>query len=292
MLQGGLGNQLFQYVAGIYFSQITEISVTLDDRHIYQRNGTNKTDLYDFILTDKNMNYKMTNKACKVLQQNIDKILSKVPFANLIYSNLSKTIRPQNDGFDSEFAINSPNGKTVSGFFQSWRYCDAILNTSFDLKINLKSESTWLAKMKNEILMKKPIGIHIRRGDYVQLAETFGLLTPEYYTSVLRKLNFDLEKKEIWVFSDSFKDAEMTLKDVDGKLKFIYESESTSPAEVMVLMSMCETLIIANSTFSWWAAKLASSKCTVIAPNPWFKNHPVPHELIPPYWREFDADFE
>ncbi|HCD35618.1 MAG TPA: hypothetical protein DEQ23_01050 [Chlorobium sp.] len=54
----------------------------------------------------------------------------------------------------------------------------------------------------------------------------------------------------------------------------------------MQLMSMCDNLVIANSSFSWWAAWLNSKPYKrIIAPKQWFANHMISDShLVPSCW--------
>jgi hypothetical protein len=55
--------------------------------------------------------------------------------------------------------------------------------------------------------------------------------------------------------------------------------------EELALMSMCTHNIIANSTFSWWAAWLnANEDKIVVAPTPWYETKPCDKNLIPKSW--------
>jgi len=54
----------------------------------------------------------------------------------------------------------------------------------------------------------------------------------------------------------------------------------------LCLMSLCSDFIIANSTYSWWAAWLAN-KGRVIAPTRWFgpnNQHLDTKDLYPEHW--------
>jgi hypothetical protein len=56
----------------------------------------------------------------------------------------------------------------------------------------------------------------------------------------------------------------------------------------MQLMGLCAHQIIANSTFSWWAAWLNQNPAKiVIAPIRWFNNGMNDSDLIPSNWVRF-----
>ncbi len=69
-------------------------------------------------------------------------------------------------------------------------------------------------------------------------------------------------------------------------MTFIDHNNSDSAYEDLRLMQNCQNFIIANSTFSWWGAWLATNpKKIVIAPKQWFKvNNENSKDLIPENW--------
>jgi hypothetical protein len=67
------------------------------------------------------------------------------------------------------------------------------------------------------------------------------------------------------------------------KVVKVINDEGLLPIEVLHLMSIGSSYVIANSTFSWWAAKLSNSR-QVIAPEPWFVGAKEPSQLIPDEW--------
>jgi len=120
--------------------------------------------------------------------------------------------------------------------------------------------------------------LHVRRGDYLQLPTHHPTCTIDYYHKALA--NFD---GKVLVFSDDIDWCRKTFQDprfefVKGNLDYID----------LYLMSMCKNNIIANSSFSWWAAWLNDNKDKkVIAPKKWF-GPAISHntmDLYPKKWR-------
>jgi hypothetical protein len=65
----------------------------------------------------------------------------------------------------------------------------------------------------------------------------------------------------------------------------VFGSDDFSTAETFELMQKAEYLVISNSTYSWWAARISeSSKKMIIAPEPWFSGQESPIDLIPDGW--------
>ena len=61
---------------------------------------------------------------------------------------------------------------------------------------------------------------------------------------------------------------------VDNNHTFVDWNNGENSYIDMQLMSECKSLIIANSSFSWWAAYLGNMKEMVIAPKTWFNTTP------------------
>jgi hypothetical protein len=80
---------------------------------------------------------------------------------------------------------------------------------------------------------------------------------------------------------------ELQLKLENERLKVLVKSLTES----LVLMSLSKVIIIANSSFSWWAAKTGTGKEMVIAPKPWFRNLENPSSLIPDLWIQIKSDW-
>jgi hypothetical protein len=117
--------------------------------------------------------------------------------------------------------------------------------------------------------------IHVRRGDYLIHTGCYNILDMGYYERAMELCN--TKKFLIWWCENNFK---------GNIFEFSRETDEVIDFSRMI---RCSNNIIANSSFSWWAAYLNRNKDkVVVAPNRWFgpKLNPTHDEsdLIPPGW--------
>lgn len=165
--------------------------------------------------------------------------------------------------FSEQFFNDCPDNVSLNGFFQTEKYFKHIENEireDFTFKKEIKDSCL---EIFNELDLKNPIALHIRRGDYVINSNRHPVMPLSYYETALS--NFDKDR-EVIVFSDDpswCKEQELFSED-----RFLV-SEGTDTYHDLCLMSMCSDFIIGNSSFSWWAAWLAN-RGKVFYPSIWF----------------------
>lgn len=187
-------------------------------------------------------------------------------------------------GFDS--MLNSKN-IYVRGYFQTWRYFDALETRP------IRETSTFAANFRLKLAASSTEGsivLHVRRGDYVEAASHYGLLAAEWYRIGVSKLRINLPDAKVVLYSEC---AEAELDQDFQKLITDYDvtyidTGDLPAAEVLLAMAHGAGYVIANSSFSWWAATLSGSK-SVVAPYPWFKGIPEPSEIVSPNWTRLDS---
>lgn len=166
---------------------------------------------------------------------------------------------------------------TLVGFFQSEKWFEGANDDVRNL-------------FKLDITPNESISLHIRRGDYVQHANSFPPVDLVYIRQAVdffREVSFD----NFMVFSDDIDWCRRVLPDSLLDQKFIF-SEGKNELEDLSLMASCKHNIIANSTFSWWAAWLNNNpEKIVVSPSylnwfgPGFSGSP-PVDLIPSSWHQ------
>lgn len=126
---------------------------------------------------------------------------------------------------------------------------------------------------------KGTCAIHVRRGDYLKLPGYHTNLPMEYYYKAMEEMG----DKDYTVFSDDIE----WCKGQDWNRKVWFEEEK-HPAKAMIKMAGHDNNIIANSSFSWWAAYISPfPNKRVIAPKQWFgpkANHNT-KDLYLPLWQ-------
>ena len=86
-----------------------------------------------------------------------------------------------------------------------------------------------------------------------------------------------------FVFSDDPAWCREHLK-LPGESRFVESESPVSPAEDLAIMAACRHHIVANSTFSWWGARLATGSGVVVAPTRWTLGPEAPCGLLPDSW--------
>ena len=173
------------------------------------------------------------------------------------------------------------------GYFQSFRFSDALLETLKKLTTEeFKSVQNSYEDLANN---SSPLVIHIRLGDYL-LEDAFGVPNINYYATAIEKQMTTNLYNSIWLFSDEL---EKAISFIPVKYRHIVKCVSeaqNSSAATLEIMRFGAGYIIGNSTFSWWGATLSHSPYPkVIAPEPWFKGMQEPKDIIPANWSRVPA---
>ncbi len=124
-------------------------------------------------------------------------------------------------------------------------------------------------RLAEKMQQKESVSIHIRRGDYLdpENAAMFGgICTEEYYDGAIREMRNLYPDAHFYLFSDDisyvrerYRGEAYTAVDVNRGKDSFYD---------IWLMSHCRHQICANSTFSFWGARLNGNRDKVII-RPW-----------------------
>lgn len=282
-LIGGLGNQLFQYAAGMSLARFHQVDLKLDI------SGYSNYLLHDYSLQNFEISAKIaTNDELKKHLKNnylFNKLNEYTNFLDLF--NIKKRQQIEKSfAYDHNF-YSFPRDSYLQGYWQSEKYF-------LPIKKNLKKEFTLKGSIINNsspflpgISSSNSVSVHIRRGDYFSNLATnkiHGILPIEYYIRSVNYLNSVEKNLLFYIFSD---DIDWCNKNLKLNCDFvIVESFNSNFIDDFRLMSLCKHNIIANSTYSWWAAWLnANPNKIVIAPKMWFRSKERnSNDIIPSNW--------
>ncbi|MGZ3790568.1 MAG: alpha-1,2-fucosyltransferase [Bacteriovorax sp.] len=285
-LSGGFGNQLFQYAAGL--SLADQLGTTcFVDLGAYEKN-IRKYELKNFISPPIIANSRELPLAIQLSQlrlpgQSIINRLSKyISFNSNIFHEKSPFM------YDDRFE-NLRDGAYLIGYFQTEKYFNkysALIRNQFQFTDELSHDSQ---KILDQIKTSKTsISVHIRRGDYVsnQKAQNFhGVCPLDYYRNAFQYIENKIENPTYYIFSDDPEWVKFNIKTTAPAI-YVHGNAANQDLEDFRLMSSCSHHIIANSSFSWWAAWLnPHTEKIVIAPKKWITSTEIKYDdIIPTKW--------
>jgi len=191
------------------------------------------------------------------------------------------------------------NDCLIYGYFQSYKY--------FHKNYEIICRLIRLEKMKTELLNKlnlndeylnNCVSMHFRIGDYKKLQDFHPLATYKYYRNSLHFIqNTTNETHTILYFCEDtdIDDVMKTIHSLEQEFQnytFIRGENKLEDWEQMLLMSCCHHNIIANSSFSWWAAYFNFWPDKIICyPSVWFGNvaNNNTKDLCPPNWNRIQV---
>lgn len=289
-LQGGLGNQLFQYYSGIYLSEKLGMACVIDEtRHALDISVIKRKfkgigdgsiqellDLPEAIFLKKSL-------------LSINSIARKIPVYRETFVCATELEIP---------SVFQPNLDLISDYkFHGKHLRLNITLQSVDLLNRAQISDHYKTKISNgpkfrtefENLMREAqddsaCAVHVRLGDYITNGK-HDLLTRSYYERAFSALSEFDDTQNIWLFSDDVQNARKYLpKSITSRISREYGPGDLSTNETLILMAKCKSHIISNSTFSLWSALFSGSN-HVVAPKPWFKRSTIDVEMkFPDEW--------
>lgn len=266
-VHSGLGNQLFQLFNLISYSVDNKFKWYIVDSEPVDKN---RPFYWNSIL--KNVKPFLTSETVPSIKYNEPRFsYSKIP----------------------EFTDNV----IFTGYFQSWKYFEHNKNEIIKL-LGFESIKEELASEYN---YSNLISMHFRIGDYIHHKGSHPIMDESYYIGALREMinvtgrddwrvlyfceddNIELVRSKIVTIGASFHG--ITFQKINSKY---------SDWEQLLIMSLCQHNIVANSTFSWWGSYLNENNNTVYYPDKWFgENFKDSHDvsdLCPDDWHRVACD--
>ncbi len=280
-LSGGLGNQMFQYAAGLALAERRRTVLKLDPTW-FREDPTyaphNRYALSCFHITEQFATADEVERA-KGIRLTRTERWARAAAGALRLRHVAAFGRqpghlhqPPTFAFYPEF-FDQPDGTYLGGMFQSERFFAPVadlLRLQFSIRY---PAAPGVAGVAARIRSGPSVAVHVRRGDYATNAgfrRELGVLDPVYHERAFRLVRERHPAATFYVFSD---DIEAVAREIrpPGPHVFVRPQPGWPAHDELRLMSLCDHFIIANSTFSWWAAWLGTNPGKlVVAPDPWF----------------------
>ena len=264
-LQGGTGNQLFQYAMGL--SQARCLGAEL------------QIDISSF------RNDRMREYTLGLFPRITEKVVE----------DSVTTVGESGMPYNQALVDSIKDGDILNGFWQCEKYFVNIakeLREKFQPKPLTWEQLSWAKEINGSC---NPTFLTIRRTDYV--GNTFhGELPIAYYEEALKVIAEKTGDPDLFVFTD---DIPWCLENL--RLPYDFQVAGTYDRTVkghigredadLYLMSLCKNAAMANSSFSWFGAWLGDAARknnggVVVAPKQWFgpRSNEDPRDIIPNRW--------
>jgi len=237
---GGLGNQLFAYALYCYLRGFGK-NVKLD-LSFYRSQNTDYADERQYCLEDYfHIHAKYTSKFEDVLLRGFSRL------------GWTQYVTYVDKGKDHEIEVKDLNWRILEGYWSTFLFANIQrekIVESLGLKTKYKNDAT-LAEIEN----CNSVCVHIRRGDFVRLGFSLDLA---YYRTAIQYMKNAVERPVFYCFSD---DIEYCKEQFGEEFKYM---DGHSDLYDLCAMSRCKHNIVANSTFSTWAAWLNQNEDKIV----------------------------
>lgn len=249
IIQGGLGNQLFQIYALI--------------------------------------NYCMENNCSFILPFNLQQWDKRHTYWDTLFNNLIDHVKPNHvvnvfkEYNEPHFYYNEiplfTTNNILNGYFQTELYFKKHFEKICSM-LNIREKQNTI---KNRyITCENTISLHFRMGDYSGLPAHHPIISDTYYINCLNYIIQTAEKNNenwnVYYCCEKEDDDKViirinNIKQYFKNIEFCKISNTMEDWEQLLFMSVCKYNIIANSTFSWWSAYFNTNKQKIVCyPSLWF----------------------
>lgn len=254
-IQGGLGNQMFQYAFGRALAEKhntpLKLDVTMFPAYKYHSLSLDKLSIKAPFATNEEvrrftMHRRRPDWPLKIL--------------NPILYDPQKYIVEKTSYFDpKEFEVRPPC--FVDGYWLTEKYfldIEPAIRSEFAIS-GVFNEYTRTIEEKIKAA-EHPVMLHVRRMDFANdptMKKNHGTVSPDYYKHAIEHIHERVSNPTFFVFSDEPAWAKENI--LPGvPTEYIGQGAEWNYLD-LYLMTLCEHFILANSTFGWWGAWLSKS---------------------------------
>jgi hypothetical protein len=274
-LNGGLGNQLFQWATGASLAINHQVPLELHTYRLRDCRLELSNDLLEKIWQKTSIKNSVSQSIFSSLK--IERITSLE-----IKSRSILKFFFEEEGYNYAPIPMSNRKIFLRGYFQSWKYFEDQIPSFRSALSQFRSSNQEFMQLQSTLEREPWVAVHLRRGDYLFHKATFSIIGKEYYEKALQKIYSTCGVLRVVVFTDS---PEFVTEVIPNHDLVISNTAQLSSMENMILMSNANALIGANSTFSWWAGLTMDEDNIKIFPQNWFNNKVSVNDLLLPAWK-------
>ncbi len=257
-LRSGLGNQMFQYA---FFRQMQywhgpeRVKLDISTYHWKVHNGLELDKVFNLDLQKDSIPAEVALQYADVGYEFRQRLLRRLR---------GKRHQSYKYWKDLEFEDYKRLGDVyLEGFWNEEKYFRDVqqdIRKAYTFKKDLNEDDLGMLEM---ISNTESVAVHVRRGDYKKFPKAFPMCRPSYYAEAREMIKAKRDNLIFFVFSDEIDWCRKNLS-FPEKAFFVENRNPDEAWKDMFLMSKCRHNIIANSTFSWWAAWLNNNQEKIV----------------------------
>lgn len=263
VMLGRLGNNLFQYAFGRMLAEKHGVPLVMDASWFNNRTWPYVEPLRRFP--------NLQARVVRPFSAGSRLLLKLTRKHHWEYRGVPIIREKQNDqSFDASL-LNAPSDCAVFGYFQTPRYFEDISGKlRKELSLTGMGLETGSDRLADRLRDPASVAVHVRRTDYLRNVSLVSLDTG-YYRAAMKRIRENVSGARFHIFSD---DPEWCVANLRGDdISVRMKSDPFSPLADLHLMSLASHHIIANSSYSWWAAWLGKKEGQrVLVPDRWFQS--------------------
>ena len=288
-IDGGLGNQMFQYAFGLYLAKKHQTELALD-LSSYRTGPQHGYMLDRFRIAAEPLSDSSAGRIprrYRVEKAAADGFTFSDRLPDWLCPSVLRRVKERPFGFNEKYLRTSDNSYLV-GYWQSEKFFPGLRAALLEQFVPASNLSSASQRVIERMRSTASISLHIRRGDYVTNPATSGIyeqLSLEYYRNCLDRFAMQHHDVEVFVFSNDLAWCQQHLQ-LPFPTHFVDHVAPRDAFEDLLMMSQAKGNVIANSTFSWWAAYLNDrSDRVTFAPDRWFRPGTLDGRHLPcPGW--------
>lgn len=272
--KGGLGNQMFQYA---FYLGLVKNGVSVKCMITNNQSRPFMLNIFPNVHFDEADKEEYTKRVERYANRGFfSKGINKAfPF--------TKDVFIEDEDKEVKKWLFAHKGKVISGYFQNIKYIRPV-EEEIRKAFHFPNGEKKLEDYADQIRGQGYVGVHIRRGDYLQLSDIYGNICDDrYYDTAMDYF----EEKGINKFVFFGNDMEWIKNKYQRSNMTFFEGNGFDLYQDwydMYIMSCCDHNIIANSSFSWWGAWLNNNLGKVIiAPKKWINTKKMKN-VCPSEW--------